>query len=779
MNALDPAPWIGRALQRTEDARFLTGAGCFIDDLKRPGLLHAVVVRSQHAHARINGIDAAAARALPGVAAVYTFEDIRALASPIPLRLGPLPGLERCLQQPLADDRVRYVGEPLALVVADNRYTAEDALDHVQVDYDALDPVVDVHAALTDRSILHATAGTNVGARYTVGKGDVAAAFATAAYRRREVFRCHRHAAVPLETRGLVAEWDARARHLKLWGAAKVAYFNRRWLATVFGLAERQVELIELDVGGSFGVRGELYPEDFLLPFAAMQLGRPVKWIEDRREHLLATNHSREMECTLEIACALDGRILGLRGELLADMGAYARTNGGVVPAKAAQFLPGPYRIANVGCQVTALMTNKTPVGTYRGPGRYEANFFRERLLDLAAADLGLDPAEFRRRNLLQRNELPYSIGKLCPYEEACHYDSGDYPVAFERALATLDYPGLVARAAAGPDAAGRLHGVGIGCFVESSGAGPAETARLVVREGGHIDLYTGCSTMGQGHETAMAQIAADALGLSPGAFTVHHGSTTHVDYGHGTYHSRAMVMGGSAILRAGEALAAQICAHVARVHEMEPSMLNYHCGAVVRRDDGRTLATLATIARDAAAGDADAHRALECVGIFEQSTRTYTYGTHIAHVAVDPETAQVEVLRFLAVEDIGRAINPLLAHGQAIGAVVQGLGGTFLDELVYDDAGQLLTGSFADYLLPTATDYPNVEAITLEHVRSTLNPLGVKGAGEGGIVATGAAVANAVAHALRPLGVHITALPLSLNNLARLLREARARRAV
>jgi carbon-monoxide dehydrogenase large subunit len=371
----------------------------------------------------------------------------------------------------------------VAVVVAEDRHLAEDAAERVALEYEPLDPVVGVRAALADRALLHEAAGTNVASRYTVSRGDPAAAFARAEYTRRETFRCHRHGAMPLETRGLVAEWDAAARRMTVWGATKVTFFNRRVLALMLGLPEASVELVELDVGGSFGVRGEFYPEDVLIPLAAMRAGRPVKWIEGRREHLLAANHSREIECELEIAARRDGTILGLRARLLADMGAYARTNGGVVPAKAAQFLPGPYRIANVLCEVNALVTSTTPVGTYRGPGRFEANFFRERLLDLMAADLGLDPAAVRLVNLITPDELPYAIGKLVPYEAAGEYDGGDYASALQRALDAIDYPRTAALSGRLVD--GRLHGVGIGCFVESSGAGPFETARIAVVPGG------------------------------------------------------------------------------------------------------------------------------------------------------------------------------------------------------------------------------------------------------------------------------------------------------
>lgn len=766
-------PLIGQPLLRSEDLRMLTGRGCYIDDFHCEGMVYAVVVRSAVAHARINSIDAGAALELPGVLAVYTAEDIRSLAQPIPIRLGPLPGFERYLQLPFADGRVRYVGEPVALVVADSRYVAEDAAELVYVDYDMLDAVVDVHAAAADRVVLFEDAGTNVASNYTVERGDAAAAFARAAYVRKETFRCHRHSAMPLETRGLAAQWDAAAGRLTVWGATKVPFFNRGVLARMLGLEEKKVVMVELDVGGSFGVRGEFYPEDFLVPFAAMKLGRPIKWIEDRRESFIATNHSREMECELEIAADRDGTILGMRARILADMGAYVRTNGGVVPAKAAQLLPGPYRIANFSCEVNAFVTNKTPVGTYRGPGRYEANFFRERLFDMVAADLDIDPAQFRRHNLITPADLPYSTGKLVTYAPTSEYDTGDYPAALQQALDSADYPRLSQLRGAMID--GKFQGVGIACFVESSGGGPAESARIVIKAPDEIELYTGCSSAGQGHETVLAQILSDELGVPYEAIKVFHGTTTHVEQGFGTYHSRGVVMGGSAVTIAAAKLARQAVALVAGRAGAPADAFEFRAGSVWRKDAAVEVGSLASLAAEAAAGATESAAALVAEDSFENSKLTYTYGTHVAHVAVDPETAKVDVLRYVVLEDVGRVINPMIVHGQAIGAAVQGMGGTFLDQFVYDESGQMLSGTFADYLLPTSSDFPNVEATTLQNFPSRLNPLGAKGAGEGGIVATGAALANAVADALRLYRVPIRELPLSPNNLARLLRAAKA----
>ena len=397
---------IGRALSRREDPRLLRGSGCFVDDFAPPGTAHMAILRSPFAHALIRSVDLARARAAPGVIDAFSAADLDRPLPEIPFRLAGLAGFDRFLQPPIAADKARFAGEPVAVIVAADRYTAEDALAAVEVDYEPLPAVADPETAAASATLVHEEAGENLAIRYSVGRGDAEAAFAAAPYRRRERFRTHRQTALPLETRGLVADFSD-GKTLRLWGAAKVTYFNRRVLARAFCLEEAAVELIQLDVGGGFGVRGELYPEDYLLPIASRRTGRPVKWIEDRQEHLMAANHSRDVACSLEIAAARDGTILALRGRLIADLGAYARTNGGIVPVRTVQFLPGPYRIPNFSCEAEIVVTNRTPTGTYRGPGRFEANFFRERLIDLMAADLGLDPAELRLANLLGPDELP------------------------------------------------------------------------------------------------------------------------------------------------------------------------------------------------------------------------------------------------------------------------------------------------------------------------------------------------------------------------------------
>lgn len=751
---------VGSAVERLEDPRFLSGSGEFAADVRRDGMLHAAILRSPMAHARIVSIDATAALAMPGVHAVMTAADIGDTIPVIPLRLAPLPAFEPFRQPVIAAGKVRYVGEPVAVVVADSRALAEDALERIDIQFDSLTAVTERGA--TDDALFD-FAPDNISLRYDAGFGDVATAFAQADYVRTERFSVQRHTALPMETRGLTAEWNATAGRLIVTGATKVTFYNRRALALMLGLRADDIDLIEIDVGGGFGVRGEFYPEDFLIPFAARKLSRPVKWIEDRREHLMAINHSRDVACELSIACRSDGMMLGLRGKIFSDMGAYIRTNGGVVPAKAAQFLPGPYRIAHVGISVETFMTSKTPVGTYRGPGRFEANFFRERLIDMVAMDLGIDAAEFRRKNLITEAELPYPIDGLVPYEGPTSYDNGDYVAAFERALKEIGWHEK--RHLNGRLVDGVRHGIGIGCFVESGGAGPKENAALTLEPDGSLTIAVGSSVLGQGLETVLGQIASDTLSIPMEKIRVLHGSTTLLDEGFGTYHSRAVVMGGSAVLDAATRLRERILERAADRLGRPNSELTIVDASVVAANGA-----VISFASLAAGG------VLSADGTFSNTVRTYSYGTHAVHVTVDVRTGAVQILDYIAVEDVGRAINPAIVHGQAIGAIVQGLGGVFLDHLIYDEQGQLLNASLADYLVPTASDFPVLRAVTLELHPSPSNPLGAKGAGEGGIVAVAAATANAVAAALAPLNVSIQHLPLTPPRLWRLIRDAQGR---
>jgi len=750
--------FVGSPIERLEDFRFLTGRGQYVDDLARTRMLHAVILRSSVAHGRIRSIDASAARARPGIHAVITASDIGKVPT-IPLRQEPLPALRRYEQPVIATGKVRYVGEPIAVVVADSAAIAEDALEAIAVDIEPLPALATRDAARKDDVLLFDDAGSNLASTITGVRGDADAAFREAPYVRREHFRVQRHAAVPMEPRGLFAEWDAARQRMTVSGAAKVPFTNRRTLAAMMALPETAVRMLEYDVGGGFGARGEFYPEDFLIPFVARLLGRPIKWTEDRRENLMALNHARDAECTLEIACARDGTMLALRGTAFTDLGAYLRTVGATAARNISQIMSGPYRIPHVRMDVTLVMTNKTPSGTYRGPGRFEADFCRERLIDMAAADLGLDRVEFRRRNLIAEAEMPYPLATVQALDIKTECDSGDYRMTLDRCLAEFKWAEKSKRQGKLVD--GRYHGIAIGCYIEGGGTGPRENARLVLEADGLISVFVGSSSVGQGVETVFAQIAADALEMPMERIKgVFHGSTDYLAEGFGSFSSRSIVMGGSAIVAAA-----------GRFRDLvrEAAAQRLHCAPhEVAIDRGMAAAP------DRSTIDLKEFAGLAADGTYASTKRTYSYGAHAAYVAVDARTGQVELIDYVAVEDVGRIINPLTLHGQSIGAIVQGLGGAFLEHFIYDENGQLLTGSFADYLLPTASDFPNIRAIALELKPAPNNPLGAKGAGEGGIIPVGGVIANAVAAALSSFGVEPRELPLSPPRVWQLIQDAR-----
>jgi carbon-monoxide dehydrogenase large subunit len=748
--------YIGQPIERTEDLRFLRGKGTYVADINRPRQLTAVILRSSVAHGRLRGIDANRALQLRGVHRVLTAKDFDTEIPRIALRLQPLSDLAPFHQPMIADQKVRYVGEPVAVVVAETAAIAEDALDYIAVDIEPLPVVVSREQA--DAALLFEQHGTNCAITWKASRGDAEAAFKMAEYVRRERFKVQRHAAMFMEPRGFVADWDGQT--LTVWGAAKTAWYNRRLLAASLRLPTEAVELIELDVGGGFGSRGEFYPEDYLIPAAAKVLGRPVKWNEDRREHMIAANHAREVDCEVEIAATRDGRVLGLRGQIWSDIGAYVRTNGSVGPRNVAQYMSGPYAIENIELTSSMLLTNKTPTGTYRGPGRFETDFIRERMLDLMAKDLNIDRLELRRRNLVADSQMPYPLASISPYDGSTELDSGDYHAVFDRCLAEFDWK--TKEELSGRLIDGYYHGLAVGSFIEGGAAGPKEQARLVLEPDGSLSVYLGSSSVGQGLETVMAQIAADATEVPYEKIRVLHGSTSHVKEGYGSYHSRATVMGGSAILLAAEKLKQSIKASAAK---------RLGCAAEAVVLDGEHARAGNRSMTFAELSDVP----IEVEAEFFNSKQTWAYGTHAAHVAVDPGTGHVKVLDYMAVEDVGRTINPATLHGQAIGSIVQGLGGAFLEHLVYDENGQLLTGSFADYLLPTASDFPKIRALTVELKPCPSNPLGAKGGGEGGIIPIGGIMANAVADALKHLNVQPMELPLSPPRVWALVEAAKA----
>jgi carbon-monoxide dehydrogenase large subunit len=645
-------------------------------------------------------------------------------------------------------------------VVADTAAIAEDALDKIALNIEPLPAITGREQAEAGSSLLFEAHGSNAAITWKAFRGNTESPFEGADYVRRERFKIQRHAAMFMEPRGFVAEWDAAAGKLTVWGAAKTAWHNRRTLAAAMGLDEHAIDLIEVDVGGGFGSRGEFYPEDYLIPAAARLVNRPVKWSEDRREHMMAANHARDIECDVEIAATRDGRLLGLRGQVWADIGAYIRTNGSVGPRNVAQYMSGPYSIENIDLKCTMLLTNKTPSGTYRGPGRFETDFIRERLIDLVAKDLKIDRVEIRRRNLVADGQMPYPLASITPYDSSTELDSGDYHALFDRCLKEFDWTGK--SALRGKLIDGYYHGLAVGSFIEGGAAGPKEEARLVLETDGSLSVYLGSSSVGQGLETIMAQIAADAMELPYEKIRILHGSTSHVKDGYGAYHSRSTVMGGSAILVGAEKLKQ-------RIRELAAEWFNCAATEVVLDGEyvghgGKSL-PLSELSVEP----------VEIEAAFHNKKYTWAYGTHAAHIAVDPATGHLKVLDYLSIEDVGRMINPATLHGQAIGSIVQGLGGALLEHLVYDENGQLLTGSFMDYLMPTASDFPRIRSITVELKPCPNNPLGAKGAGEGGIIPVGGIIANALADALAHLNIEPNELPLSPPRIWALAQEAKS----
>jgi carbon-monoxide dehydrogenase large subunit len=738
--------FIGVPMERREDLRFLRGRGEYVDDVTVPGLLYAVILRSSVAHGRLVSIDPSAALRLPGVHAVITAADMPGGPPIVPMRLQPLPEFKPFEQPVIAHDKVRYVGEPVAVILAESVAIGEDALDAIEVQIDDLPAVADWTVAAQDKSILFEKPGTNRSLVFESRKGDADAAFAGAPYVRRERLRTGRHYGLTMEPRGVMATWDDAKAKLTVYGAAKVPFFNRRILSAQIGLPVEQIEMIENDVGGGYGARGEFYPEDFLIPFAARHVKRPVKWIEDRRENLMAMNHAREEEAILEVACERDGTLIAIRGEIHTDMGAYMRTNGAVGARNVGQFLAGPYRVPHVKIDSALWMTNKTPVGTYRGPGRFEANFFLERMIDMIAEELGIDRVEFRRKNLIIAKEQPYPVATVQPTNAVDEYDSGDYPATLERALKEIDWPKV--SKLQGQLIDGKYHGLGVVCFIEGGAAGPKETARIEANDDDTFSVYLGTASVGQGVETVFAQIAADALEVPIERIRhVYHGSTAYVSDGYGAYHSRSTVMGGSAVLDAANNFMATLRQAAGKRLGCAESNVTFDVDKVF--GGGRSLPL-------------KAFAGLTAEGAFLNKKHTYSYGAHIAHITVDARLGRIEIIDYVVVQDVGRAVNPLTLRGQVIGSLVQGLGGAVLEDLKYDENGQLLTGSLADYLLPIATDFPNLRCVVLDDYPSPINPLGAKGAGEGGIIAAGGCMANAVANALQSFGAQPRQLPLS-----------------
>jgi carbon-monoxide dehydrogenase large subunit len=748
-------------VSRLEDRRLLVGQGRFVDDVTRPGQRWLRVVRSPIAHGRIREIDVADALCAEGVTAVWTAKDLpEDLRIPVRIVIGGL-ALEEYLQPVLASEFVRYVGEPVAVVIASDPYLCEDAADRVRLDFEELPAVLHVGANSSGEGRTACT--------LEAGFGDVEAAFSAAHHVTEITVSIGRHSAVPLECRGLVAEWDEALAHLDIWGATKVPVFLKRTLASLLDLDAHQIHCWPSDAGGGFGVRGEVYPEDVLVSFAAKKLGGAVKWVEDRAEHLVAANHSRDQTHQLSAAFDEDGTIRGLKASVLHDNGAYIRTHGVVVPELTISMLPGPYRIPAYAARIEVGLTNKTPCGTYRSPGRFEGTFSREHLLDVAASELGIDRIELRRRNLLTLSDMPHQRD-LSALGTPMILADADYRATLEAAVAAMsDWPKqrdeLIAQ--------GRKAGLGIACFVEKSGFGPFETGEVRIETTGAVRAFAGATSLGQGAETVVAKVVGDVLCTSPHSVEVELGDTDNVPWGGGSFASRSTVVGGSAIHLAATAVKETALAVGAEMLGVDSGVRLVE-GRVESLDEPTRSVTFAEIARACEPGGPYASPeapGLRAVRVFSVDRMTYPDGVHAVLVSIDPETGQVRLERYLVVYEVGRAISMAMLEGQLVGGVAQAIGGALYEQFAYDDNGQPISTTFADYLLPTAEEVPAVETIIRECFPARTNPLGVKGGGEGGLTAGGGAIANAVRDALGLTGA-VPQLPLTPELVLTLLRS-------
>jgi carbon-monoxide dehydrogenase large subunit len=774
--------YFGAPIKRNEDPRLLRGRALFVDDVVLPNMMHVAFLRSAVAHGRIRGIDATAARTRAGIVAVYTAGDLGDYWKPGPLLVPPPPiaGITFNLrtQVPLAKDKVRHVGEPLAMVVAESRHLAEDALADIVVDIDALPAVIDLEMALAASSALvHDDLGTNISAHVRQTKGNYATAAAGAAHVIRRRFLYDRGASNPIETRGIVANWDARADQLTVWDTTQAPVFLRGGLAAMLGLSERQVRVIAPFVGGGFGPKIMLfYPEEVLLPWAAMQLGRPIKWIEDRREHFFATTHERGQIHDAEIALTRDGRIIGVKDVFLHDGGAYD-PYGLTVPINSQCTLLGPYVVPHYDSTFTAVFTTKPIVTPYRGAGRQHGVFVIERLLDLAARDLGIDRAEIRRRNFIPPDAFPYDNEIIYQDFTRLSYDSGNYAPILERALELIGYDDFLEDEQPRLKAQGRRVGVGIACYVEGTGIGPYEGAKVQVQASGKVSVATGIGTQGQGHFTVFAQIAADQVGVDVRDVDVVTGDTDQFYWGAGTFASRGAVVAGTAVYEAGRAVREKILRLAAEHFECAEEDLEIGDGGVsIVGVPGKTvrlgeLAMKANPMRGAVRPGAEP--GLESTKYFGPPSGATASGVHAMIIEVDAETLAVEIRKYVVVHDCGTVINPLILAGQIHGGVAQGIGNAFFEKLVFDDDGQLLNASLADYLLPSSTDVPHME---LAHTvtKSPLNPLGIKGAGEAGAIPVGPLFAQAIEDALGLSGFEILEIPLNPAKLWQLVTKPR-----
>lgn len=775
--------YFGRGLRRNEDRRLLTGRALFVDDVQLPGMLHVAFKRSDVAHGYLRGVDVSAARERPGVVAVYTAEDLGAYWQPGPLLLPPppIPGtvFHPRTQVPLAKDKVRHVGEPIAVIVAESRYIAEDAAEDIWPDIESLPAVIDLEDALRADSVrVHDDLESNLAAFVRQTKGDYAAVRGEADLLLERRFYYDHGIAAAMENRGIVASWDDRAQQLEIWDTTQAPIAIRNGLAAMLGLAESQVRVIAPFIGGGFGPKIMMfYPEEVLLPWLSMRLGKPIKWIEDRSENFVATTHERAQIHWAEIAVRRDGKMIGVRDKFLHDAGAY-NPYGLTVPINSQCTLLGPYDVPHYDSEFEVVYTNKTLVSPYRGAGRQHGVFVMERLLDLAGQELGIDPVEMRRRNFLSPDAFPHDHGIIYQDFSSLVYDSGNYEPALDRAAEMIGWNEFKKDVQPSARAAGKNLGIGLVSYVEGTGIGPYEGARVTVEPTGTVSVATGIGTQGQGHYTVFAQVVAEQLGIDPEKIAVVTGDTKVFHWGAGTFASRGAVVAGNAVHAAALKVREKILKMAGDKLEVAEEDLELVGGRVQVRGVPAKGLDLGQLAREAnpmrGAVTPGTEPGLEATCYFGPAHGSTASGVHAMIVEIDSETYDVKILKYVVVHDCGTVINPLVLEGQIVGGVAQGIGNAFYEKLVYDAEGQLLTGSFADYLLPTAMEVPRIET---DHVvtPSPLNPLGVKGAGEAGAIPVGPLFAQAVQDALGEGSPEILEIPLSPHQLYELMADRRA----
>ena len=775
--------YFGQPIKRNEDPRLLTGQALFTDDVHLPGMLHVAFYRSPYAHARIKSIDTSAAAAMPGVVAIYTATDLGDYWQPGPLLVPPPPVKDIVfnprMQVPLARDKVRFVGEPVAVVVAASRYQAEDAAEQIFMDVELLPAIVDLEAALApDAARVHDDLDANVNAHVIQRKGDYEQAAAQADVIIRRKLHYDRGTAAAMENRGIVVDWDARNQQMTVWDTTQAPIPIRNGLAAMLGLSEKQVRVIAPFIGGGFGPKIMMfYQEEVLLPWIAMRLNRPVKWIEDRQENFYATTQERGQVHWAEMALTRDGKILGVKDVFLHDAGAYA-PYGLTVALNSQCTLLGQYDVANYTSEFTSVFTNKPIVTPYRGAGRQHGVFVMERLLDIAAKELGIDKVEIRTRNFIAPEKFPYTNEIIYQDFAPLTYDSGNYLPAMQKAVALIDYARFIAEEQPRLRAEGKHVGLGIVTYVEGTGIGPYEGAKVTVEASGRVSVATGIGTQGQGHFTSFAQIVADQLGVAPENVRLVTGDTSEFYWGAGTFASRGAVVAGNAINAAALAVRKKILKKASDELEVDEADLELVDGTVSVVGSPQTAIKLGDLAVRAnpmrGAVKPGTEPGLEATDYFGPERGATASGVHAMIVEVDPETLLVAIKRYVVVHDCGRVINPMILEGQIQGGVAQGIGNAFYEQLAFDENGQLLNASFMDYLLPTSDTVPRIET---DHVEtpSPLNPLGIKGAGEAGAIPVGPLFAQAIEDALHGVELEILEIPLSPSRLYELVQAAKA----